>query len=59
MIKKKNSYLGLKNWELKAEKIVKNFQFTSLKKLLILLIKLQKFNMEPYHNSIITKIGNC
>jgi hypothetical protein len=47
MIKKKNSYLGLKNWELKAEKIVKNFQFTSLKKLLILLIKLQKFNMEP------------
>jgi len=48
MIKtKKNAYLGLKNWELKDEKIVKNFQFTSLKKLLILLIKLQKFNMEP------------
>jgi hypothetical protein len=48
MIKtKKIFYLGLKNWELKDEKIVKNFQFTSLKKLLILLIKLQKFIMEP------------
>jgi len=47
MIKtKKNSYLGLKKRELKDEKIVKNFQFTS-KKLLILLIKLQKFIRDP------------
>jgi pterin-4a-carbinolamine dehydratase len=35
MIKtKKNSYLGLKNWELKDEKIVKNFQFTSFKEVI-------------------------
>jgi pterin-4a-carbinolamine dehydratase len=48
MIKTKRiSYLVLKNWELKDEKIIKKFQFTSLKKLLILLIKLQKFIMEP------------
>lgn len=44
---KKDFLFRFKNWELKNEKIVKNFQFTSLKKLLILLIKLQKFIMEP------------
>jgi hypothetical protein len=43
---KKDFLFRFKNWELKDEKI-KNFQFTSLKKLLILLIKLQKFIMEP------------
>ena len=35
MIKtKKNSYLGLKNWELKDEKIVKNIKFTSFKEVI-------------------------
>ena len=53
-IQERLSSLGLKNWELKDEKIVKNFQFVSFKEAINFVNKVAEISETLDHHPIIT-----
>jgi 4a-hydroxytetrahydrobiopterin dehydratase len=53
-IQERLSSLGLKNWELKDEKIVKNFQFNSFKESINFVNKVAEISETLDHHPIIT-----
>ena len=53
-IQERLSSLGLRNWELKDEKIVKSFQFTSFKEAINFVNKVAEISETLDHHPIIT-----